>query len=70
MNKFAHQFNINKSRDSWISSRYCQRNNMERNPESGLALKSTARHDRQLVKIVKINPRKMAVDVTRSRSHL
>ena len=35
---------------------------MERKPDR--LRKSTARHDRQIVKIVKVDPRKMAVNVT------
>lgn len=64
MNEVAHQFDINKSTVCRIASRYRQRNNVERKSGSGRPRKSTARQDRQMTKIVKIDPRKTAVDVT------
>ena len=37
---------------------------MERKHGSGRSRKSTVRQDRQMLKMVKVDPRKMAVDVT------
>ena len=62
MKEVAHQFGVSKSTISRISSRYQQRNNVERLSGIGRRRKTTVRQDRQ-IKIVKQDPRKIAVDV-------
>ena len=71
MKEVARQFGVSKSIISRINSRYRLRNNVERLSGTGRRRKTTVRQDRQILKIVKLDPRKTAVDVkTFAKKHL
>ena len=64
MNEVAYQFSIKKSTVCRISSRYPQINNMERSLSNGRPNKSIAHQNCRMLKMVKVDPREMTVDVT------
>ena len=71
MKEVARQFGVSKSIISRIYSRYRLRNNVERLSGSGHRRKTTVRQDRQMLKTVKLDPRKTAADVkTFANKHL
>lgn len=61
--EIAHLHNIDKSTVCRIASRYRLTKNVERKSGSGRPRKTTARQDRQMTKMIKIDPRKTAMDV-------
>ena len=69
MKEVARQFGFSKSIISRIYSRYRLRNNVERLSKSGNRRKTTVRQDRQMLKTVKLDPRKTAADV-KTNKHL
>ena len=58
MKEVARKFGVSKSIISRISSKYRLRNNVERLSGSGHRRKTIVRQDRQMLKTVKLDPRK------------
>ena len=63
MREVGHLFGVNQSTVCRIKSRFFLRNSVERKPGSGNPRKTISRQDRQMIALVKKDPRKTAVDV-------
>lgn len=59
----AKDFNVGKSTVSDIHKRWIEKKSVARLPKSGRPRKTTKKQDRSLIRVVKIDPRKTAVDV-------
>lgn len=61
----AEQFGVSHTTVGRIYRKFLHSNSVERKPGSGRTRKSTEREDRAMIRVVKNDPRKTAVDVTR-----